>query len=166
MYPHTVPEGSGKGTLAAVNGLKATEYLRRAERLTPHSQPFSWVLFRPPWAPNHLCYKACVCNQMKQVCNDASTKVPVYFQVQCSSQKPFTEWGKSLACSHACSETTALGANHVALGIAFLCVHRNVPRKGSSPIRVVSYPVLAFGWRGVLLRRCSPGEFRSLVHDQ
>ena len=85
LYPPTVPEGSGKGTLAAVNGLKATEYLRRAERLTPHSQPFSWVLFRPPWAPNQLCYKACVCNQMKQVCNDASTKVPVYFQVQCSS---------------------------------------------------------------------------------
>lgn len=74
-HTHTVPEGSGKGTLGAVNGVKATEYLCRAERLTPHSQPFSWVLFRPPWAPNHLCYKACVCSQMEQLCKNTSSKV-------------------------------------------------------------------------------------------
>jgi len=81
-------------------------------------------------------------------------------------RKLFTEWGNSLACSHACSETTALGANHIALGIAFLCVRRNVPRKSSSPIRVVPYPVLAFGWWGVLFRHCSPGVFRSLMHGR
>ena len=68
-----MPEGAGKGTYNAHNGIKATEYLIKAEELTPHIPPFSWVLFRPPWASNNMCCKACVCQRMKDHCEDADT---------------------------------------------------------------------------------------------
>lgn len=65
----TVPDGPGKGTLDDFNGVRATECLIQAERLTPHTPPFSWVLFRPPWASNSMCCKTCVCNKMKMHCS-------------------------------------------------------------------------------------------------
>ena len=68
-----VPEGSGKGTYKATNGIRATEHLIRAEQLTPHTPPFSWVLFRPPWASNNMCCKACVCQRMKDHCANVDT---------------------------------------------------------------------------------------------
>lgn len=61
-----VPCGDGKGTLDAINGIKATEFLIHAEALTTHTQPFAWVLFRPPWTPNSKCCKACVFHHMKR----------------------------------------------------------------------------------------------------
>ena len=68
-----MPDGIDKGTLDAYNGIKASECLLHAERLTPYSQPFSWVLFRPPWASNNKCCKACVCYHMKIYAEDVST---------------------------------------------------------------------------------------------
>lgn len=59
-----VPEGPGKGTLDYFNGIRATEYLIKAERIRSQ-QPFAWVLFRPPWAYNNKCCKACVLHHMK-----------------------------------------------------------------------------------------------------
>ena len=71
-----VSDGPGKGTADAVNGIKATDYLCRAERLLWYSQPFSWVLIRPPWASNlQVCCKACVCNKMKERCENAGSEV-------------------------------------------------------------------------------------------
>ena len=68
--PPSVPDGVGKGTVDAVNGVKATEYLSRVESLLHRSPPFSWVLFRPPWVPNNLCCKACICHHMKALCTE------------------------------------------------------------------------------------------------
>ncbi len=70
-HTHTVPDGPGKGTVDALNGLRATDYLSRAERLSRCAQPFAWVLFRAPWAPGSLCCKASVCHQMKVLCEEA-----------------------------------------------------------------------------------------------
>lgn len=64
----SVPDGPGKGTLKAINGQKAAEYLKKAETLICHKQPFSWVLIRPPFATTCICCKACVCQEMKQHC--------------------------------------------------------------------------------------------------
>ena len=71
----SVPDGPGKGTLKAINGQKAAEYLKKAETLICHKQPFSWVLIRPPFATTCICCKACVCQEMKQHCTTTNDKV-------------------------------------------------------------------------------------------
>lgn len=68
-----VPDGPGKGTPAAINGMRATEYLYKAELHSPNIQPFSWVLIRPPWASNNMCCKACVCYNLKKLCCESSS---------------------------------------------------------------------------------------------
>ena len=71
----SVPDGPGKGTLKAINGQKAAEYLKKAETLICHKQPFSWVLIRPPFATTCICCKACVCQEMKQHCTTTADEV-------------------------------------------------------------------------------------------
>lgn len=83
LYSEGVPDGKGKGTLNAVNGWKAAEYLILAESQSVHRQPFSWVLIRPPLVGNCVCCKACVCFRMKQHCDTASDEefVPSLFYI-------------------------------------------------------------------------------------
>ena len=68
VYLLIVPDGPGKGTINAFNGQKASSYLKRAESLVTHRQPFSWVFIRPPFASSCVCCKACVCHNMKNHC--------------------------------------------------------------------------------------------------
>ncbi|XP_019855606.1 PREDICTED: cyclin-F-like [Amphimedon queenslandica] len=82
LYSQGVPDGPGKGTINAFNGQKASNYLKRAESLVTHRQPFSWVFIRPPFATTCVCCKACVCHNMKNHCISPNKElIPSLFYV-------------------------------------------------------------------------------------
>ena len=63
-------EGVDKGTTNYSNGVTAARLLLEAEKLKGDCQPFSWVLFRPPWSPNCTCCKACIWHQLRRHSNE------------------------------------------------------------------------------------------------
>ena len=73
-HTYTVPACDGKGSYDSFNGIKATEYLIRAEALCSKTTLFSWVLFRPPWSLEVVSSKMCVFHHMRLACQDADTK--------------------------------------------------------------------------------------------
>ena len=74
----SVPDGPGKGTMDSLNARKVAQYLIHAESLSHHTQPFSWLLIRPPLAASTVCCKACVCHRMQQHCRQTEDKVSTF----------------------------------------------------------------------------------------
>ena len=59
----------------SINASKVAQYLIQAEAHARHTQPFSWLLIRPPLASSMVCCKAVVCHRIQQHCQLAQDKV-------------------------------------------------------------------------------------------